>query len=144
MSPSPDAPSYTPFSGRLIGSLDDISGMIHEHAKMVDLIQEVALELTGSITTLHTLTGQYVGMGDEILGSILPILRGLPIVPKQVMETMTSLEGLTKQIVDSKDATHKTLADVQESLTTGDVAKLQGRAAELQQLTRSLAAILPK
>ena len=40
---------YTPFSRKLTGSLDQISKTIQENAKVIDMIQEVALELTTSI-----------------------------------------------------------------------------------------------
>ena len=136
--------SYTPFSARLTGSLDQISKMIEENAKMIDLIQEVALELTNSIGTLHTLTVRYAGIANAILDVLLPILRGLPLIPKNVMDLLVSLESLTQQIIDSQAATGKTIADVQTGLSTGDVTKLQSHAGELQNLTRSLTAILPK
>ena len=145
MSSTTDAPiSYTPFSTKLTGSLDQISKMIEDNAKMIDLIQEVSLELTNSIGTLHTLTVKYAGIANGILDVLLPIVRGLPIIPKNVTGMLASLESLTQQIIDSQAATGKTIADVQTGLSTGDVTKLQSHAGELQNLTRSLTAILPK
>lgn len=135
---------YTPFSAKLTGSLDQISKMIEENAKMIDLIQGVALELTNSITTLHTLTVKYAGTANAILDVLLPILRGLPLIPQNVMDLLVNLESITQKIIDSQTATSKTLTDVQTGLRTGDVTKLQGHADELQNLTRSLTAILPK
>jgi hypothetical protein len=136
--------TYTRFSGKLTGSLDQISKMIEENAKMIDLIQEVGLELTNSIGTLHTLTVKYAGIANGILDVLLPILRGLPIIPKNVMEMLTSLERITQQIIDGQAATGKTISDVQTGLRTADVSKLQDHAGDLQNLTRSLTAILPK
>jgi hypothetical protein len=145
MSLETNAPvSYTPFSSKLTGSLDQISKMIEDNAKMIDLIQEVALELTNSIGTLHTLTVKYAGIANGILDVLLPILRGLPIIPKNVTEMLGNLERITQQIIDSQAATGKTITDVQTGLRTGDVTQLQNHAGELQNLTRSLAAILPK
>ena len=142
---SANAPvSYTPFSAKLTGSLDQISNMIHENARMIDLIQEVALELTNSIGTLHTLTVRYAGIANSILDVLLPILRGLPLIPKNVMDLLVNLERLTQQIIDNQAGTARTIADVQVGLSTGDVTKLQSHAGELQDLTRSLTAILPK
>ena len=142
---SANAPvSYTPFSAKLTGSLDQISNMIHENARMIDLIQEVALELTNSIGTLHTLTVRYAGIANSILDVLLPILRGLPLIPKNVMDLLVNLERLTQQIIDNQAGTARTIADVQTGLSTGDVTKLQSHAGELQDLTRSLTAILPK
>ena len=51
--------SYVKFSDKLTGSLNDITRMINEHKGMIDSIQEVALELTSSIGTLHALTVKY-------------------------------------------------------------------------------------
>src|SRR5512136_1679548 len=93
--------SYVPFSTKLTGSLDQIGKMIEDNAKMIDLIQEVALELTNSIGTLHTLTVKYAGIANGILDVLLPILRGLPILPKNVTEMLASLESITQQIIDS-------------------------------------------
>lgn len=145
MLPPNNAPaSYTRFSAKLTGSLAQISKMIEENAKMIDLIQEVALELTNAIGTLHVLTVKYAGAANAILDVLLPILRGLPLIPKNVMEMLINLEKLTQQIIDGQADTNKTIAEVQTGLKTGDVTKLQSHAGELQKLTRSLLAILPK
>jgi hypothetical protein len=137
-------PSYTPFSARLIGSLDQIGDMIKENARMIDLIQEVALELTNAMGVLHVLIVKYAGIANAILDVLLPILRNVPLVPKNVMKMLTNLERITQQIIDGQAATSKTITDVQTGLRTGDVTKLQDHATELQGLTRSLQVILPK
>ena len=136
--------SYTPFSTKLTGSLDQISKMIEDNAKMIDLIQEVALQLTNSIGTLHTLTIKYAGIANGILDVLLPIVRGLPIIPKNVTDMLSNLESITQKIIDNQAATGKTIADVQTGLRSGDVTQLQSHADELQNLTRTLVAILPK
>ena len=142
---STNAPvSFTPFSAKLTGSLDQISKMIQDNARMIDLIQQVALELTNSIGTLHTLTVRYAGVANGILDVLLPIVRGLPLIPRNVTDRLANLERITQQIIDSQAATSRTIADVQTGLQTGDVTKLQSHADELQGLTRSLTAILPK
>jgi len=118
--------------------------MIEENARMIDMIQEVALELTNSIGTLHTLTVKYAGIANGILDVLLPILRGLPIIPQNVMEMLTNLERMTQRIIDNQETTGRTISDVQTGLRTGDVTKLQDHAGELKSLTQGLAAILPK
>lgn len=135
---------FTRFSSKLTGSLDQISKMIEENAKMVDMIQEVALELTKSISTLHALTVQYAGVANNVLDVLLPILRGLPLIPKNIMDMLTNLELMTQQIIDNKANTSKTINDVQTGLRTGDVTQLQNHANDLQDLSRSLLSILPK
>lgn len=136
--------SFTPFSSKLTGSLDQITKMIEDNAKMVDNIQEVALELTTSIGTLHTLTVQYAGVANGILDVLLPILKGIPLIPKNVMDMLINLEKITQQIIDTQASTKKTIDDVKTGLTTADVSKLQQHAGNLQDLSKSISAILPK
>ncbi len=145
---TPDAPEmavpYTRFSTKLTGSLDQITKMIEDNAKMIDLIQEVSLELTNAIGTLHALTVRYAGTANAILDVLLPIARNLPIIPRNVTAMLTNLESITQKIIDNQATTGKTITDVRTGLHTGDVAKLQGHADELQNLTRTIGAILPK
>jgi hypothetical protein len=135
---------YTRFSSKLTGTLDQIEKMVDDNAKMIDSIQEVALELTNSIGTLHTLTVKYAGIANAILDALLPIAKSLPIIPKKVTDMLVNLEAITQKIIDSQSSTGKTITDVQTGLRTGDVTKLQAHSTDLQNLTKSLAAILPK
>lgn len=152
MSPTPTArsgslpakpTSYTKFSSKLTGSLDQISKMIEENAKMIDSIQEVALELTGSIGALHTLTVKYAGIANQVLDVLLPLMQKIPLIPPKLTQFATDLEKLTQKIIDTQAATGKTIADVRSGLQTGDVSKLQSHAGELQNLTKTISAILP-
>jgi len=136
--------SVVKFSDKLTDSLQDITRMIDEHKTMIDSIQEIALELTTSIGTLHTLTVKYAGIANNILDGLLPIARGLPIIPKNILAMLINLESITQKIIDSKDQTTKTITDVQFGLKTGDVNRIKGHAGELQNVTRTLTAILPK
>jgi hypothetical protein len=132
------------FSDKLTASLNDITGMIEEHKSMIDSIQEIALELTNSIGTLHTLTVKYASIANNILDGLLPIAKGLPIIPKNILEMLINLESITQKIIDSNTQTAKTISDVQTGLKTGDVNKIKGHAGELQNVTKALTAILPK
>jgi hypothetical protein len=135
--------TYTKFSSKLTGSLDQIGKMIEDNAKMIDSIQEVALELTGSIGALHTLTVKYAGIANQVLDVLLPLMQKIPLIPPKLTQFATDLEKLTQKIIDSQTATSKTITDVRSGLQTGDVSKLQGHAGELQNLTKTLSAILP-
>jgi len=136
--------SYVKFSDKLTDSLNDISRMIQDHKNMIDTIQEVALELTNSIGSLHTLTVKYAGIANNILDGLLPIARGLPIIPKNILQMLINLESITQKIIDNQAQTSKTITDVQSGLKTGDVNKIKGHAGELQNVTRTITAILPK
>ena len=135
---------YVKFSDKLTMSLTDITRMIEEHKSMIDSIQEVALELTTSIGTLHTLTVKYAGIANNILDALLPIVKSLPIIPQGVKTLLTNLEAITQKIIDTNASTSKTITDVQSGLRTGDVNKIKGHAGQLQALTKSLTSILPK
>lgn len=136
--------SHVKFSDKLTDSLNDIGKMIQDHKNMIDTIQEVALELTNSIGSLHTLTVKYAGIANSILDGLLPIARGLPIIPKNILQMLINLESITQKIIDNQAQTSKTITDVQSGLKTGDVNKIKGHAGALQNVTKTLTAILPK
>jgi hypothetical protein len=135
---------YVKFSDKLTGSITDITKIIEQHKSMIDSIQEIALELTTSIGSLHTLTVKYARTANNILDNLLPILKNLPLVPKNVMQLLTNLEGITQKIIDNEKTTTKTITDVQAGLRTGDVNRIKGHAGQLQSITRTLTAMLPK
>ena len=141
--PAAKSGSMVKFSDKLTDSLSDITKMIEEHKVMIDSIQEIALELTNSIGTLHTLTVKYAGIANNILDSLLPIVKNLPTIPKKIIEMLVNLESMTQKIIDSNTQTAKTINEVQSGLRTGDMDKIKGHTGELQNLTKSLSAILP-
>lgn len=136
--------SYVKFSDKLTDSLNDISRMIQEHKDMIDAIQEVALELTNSIGSLHTLTVKYAGIANSILDVLLPIVKNLPIIPKNVIDMLVNLESMTQKIIDNQASTAKTITDVQGGLRSGDVSKIKGHAGDLKAVTKAITGILPK
>ncbi|MEP0805144.1 MAG: hypothetical protein HRF47_06625 [Chloroflexota bacterium] len=136
-------PEMVRFSDKLTDSLNDITKMINEHKVMIDTIQDVALELTNSIGTLHTLTVKYASIANNILDGLLPIVKNLPIVPKKIIDLLVNLESVTQKIIDTNAQTARTISDVQSGLQTGDVNKIKGHASQLQSLTNALRSILP-
>jgi hypothetical protein len=136
--------SYVKFSDKLTASISDITRIVEQHKGMIDSIQEVALELTNSIGTLHALTVKYAGIANNILDVLLPLVKNLPIIPKNVVQMLTNLESITQKIIDNQVSTSKTIADVQVGLRTGDVNRIKGHAGQLQTVTRALTAMLPK
>src|SRR5690242_17250001 len=82
------AGSYVKFSDKLTASVTDITKIIEQHKSMIDSIQEIALELTTSIGSLHTLTVKYARTANGILDVLLPILKNLPIIPRNVMQLL--------------------------------------------------------
>jgi hypothetical protein len=140
----PGAGSMVKFSDQLTKSITDITRIIEQHKEMIDSIQEIALELTTSIGALHTLTVKYAKTANGILDVLLPVLKNLPIIPKNVMQMIVNLEFTTQKIIDSEVSTSRTIKDVQIGLRTGDVNKIKGHASQLQAVTKTITAMLPK
>jgi methyl-accepting chemotaxis protein len=136
--------SYVKFSDKLSASIDDIQKIIESHKQMIDSIQEIALELTSSIGTLHTLTVKYARTANQILDVLLPIVKNLPLIPKNVIQMLVNLEALTQKIIDNEKTTTKTITDVRGGLQTGDVNKLKAHAGQLQNVTKTITSIIPK
>ena len=131
------------FSDKLTDSLDDISGMIQEHQGMIDSIQEIALELTEAIGSLHTLTVKYAGKANQILDLLLPIVKNVPLIPKKATKLLSDMEKWTQNIIDNQVKTNKTIVDVKSGLKTGDVNKLKGQTGELRKVTKTLTSLIP-
>ena len=136
--------SIVRFSDQLTNSITDVAKIIEQHKGMIDSIQEIALELTTSIGTLHTLTVKYARTANQILDVLLPILRNLPLIPKNIMQMLVNLEVTTQKIIDNESSTTKTITDVSAGLRTGDVNKIKGHAGQLQAVTKTLTDMLPK
>ena len=136
--------SYVKFSDKLTDSLDDITRMINEHKEMIDVIQEVALELTSAMGTLNTMTVKYAGKANEILDVLLPIIKKIPLIPDRLEDLLVQMEKWTQKIIDNNESTSKTIADVQLGLKTGNVSKIQAHTGDLKKVTKALTNILPK
>ena len=142
--PKTSSKSYVRFSDTLTDSLTDISKMINEHKDMIDSIQDVALELTTAIGTLHTVTVKYAGKANQILDVLLPIVQGLPIIPKKVTQLLVDLEKWTQKIIDNNQETATTIQDVRSGLNSGDISKLKDHTNDLKKITKTLTALVPK
>jgi len=136
--------SFVKFSDKLTDSINDITKIIEQNKEMIDSIQEIAIELTSSIGSLHTLTVKYARIANQILDVLLPILKNLPVVPKNVMALLVNLESMTQKIIDNETSTAKTITDVRSGLNTGDVNKIRGHADQLKNVTRTITGMLPK
>jgi hypothetical protein len=141
---SANSASFVKFSDKLTESITDITKIIEQHKEMIDTIQEIAIELTGSIGSLHALTVKYARIANNILDVLLPIVKNLPIIPKNVTDLLVTLESVTQKIIDNEAETSKTISDVRSGLNTGDVNKIKGHAGQLQAVSRTLTSFIPK
>jgi len=64
--PNPSSKAnYIRFSDKFSDSLTDITGIVQQNKDMIDTTQDVALELTGTVETLHVITVKYAGTPTE-------------------------------------------------------------------------------
>ena len=61
-----------------------------------------------------------------------------------LMQMLVSMESITQKIIDSEASTTKAITDVNSGLKTGDANKLKAHAGQLQAVTRTITAIIPK
>ncbi|QYK49966.1 MAG: hypothetical protein KF701_06100 [Anaerolineales bacterium] len=139
----PSKTGYVKFSNKLSSSLDQISSSVRENAQMIDTIQEVALELTTTFGSLHGVAVKYARSANQVLDVIVPIVKNLPIVPKNAQTMLINLEKWTQMIIDNEAKTSATVNSVRSGLQSGDVNKLKTHAADLKAVTSSLAKIVP-
>lgn len=138
------AEGYVKFSDKLTDSLQDITRMINEHKAMIDAIQEVGIQLTGAIGSLHTITIKYARVVNNVLDILLPLLQKFPLVPPQLLELAKTMEKITQNMLDTSEETAKTISEVNTGLKTGNVEQLKAHAGQIQGLTKSIRAILPE
>jgi hypothetical protein len=111
---------------------------VRQNAQMIDSIQEVALELSTAIGSLHGVAVKYARSANQLLDILVPIVRNLPIIPKNAQAMIVNLEKWTQMIIDNEAKTASTISSVRSGLQSGDVNKLKTHAADLQGVTRAL------
>jgi methyl-accepting chemotaxis protein len=134
---------YTHFSDKLTQSLANINKVINDNKSTLDSIQDMAVELTRAIRSLQAVVMKYVEMADKILGTIVPIMEGLPIVPDKIKEFAKDALAMSKKIAAASEMAEKVLPTVEMGLTTADMSQLQASTKEVSSLTKSLQAMIP-
>ncbi len=137
------AQSYTHFSDKMTESLMNINKVINENKSTLDSIQDMAIELTRAIRSLQAVVMRYVGLADDILGAIVPIMDGLPIVPDKIKQFAREALDLSKKISSASALAEKVLPGVEAGLTTADMVKLQSSTNDVANLTKALQAMVP-
>jgi hypothetical protein len=134
---------YVHFSDKMTESLMNINKVIQDNKATLDSIQDMAVELTRAIRSLEMAAIKYIKMADKVLDTIVPILKGLPIVGKEVIEFATDAQALAEKIVKTCEMAEKVLPGVEAGLTSADMVKLKASTGDVQQLTKSLQALMP-
>jgi len=134
---------YVHFSEKMTESLMNINKVIQDNKSTLDSIQDMAVELTRSIRSLEAAAIKYVKMADHVLETLVPILKNLPLVGREVLEFASEAQAMAKKIVTACETAEKVLPGVEAGLTTGDMLKLKASTGDVQQLTRTLQGLLP-
>jgi hypothetical protein len=134
---------YVHFSDKMTQSLMNINKVINDNKSTLDSIQDMAVELTRAIRSLQAVVMKYLGMADEILGTVVPIMDGLPIVPEKVKAFAKEALALSKKIAEASALAEKVLPGVEAGLTSADMTKLQASTGEVAKLTKALQAMVP-
>lgn len=134
---------YVHFSDKMTESLTNINKVIQDNKATLDSIQDMAVELTHAIRTLEAVAIKYIKMADEILESIVPIMKSLPIVPDKISDFAEDALALAKKITAACEMAEKVLPGVEAGLTTADMVKLKTSTGDVQNLTKSLQALVP-
>lgn len=134
---------YIHFSDKMTDALMDINNVIEDNKSTLDSIQDMAVELTRAIRALQAVVMKYIGMADDILETIVPIMEGLPIVPPRVKDFARDALVLAKKIGAASELAEKVLPGVEAGLTTADVTRLQASTSDVANLTKALQAMVP-
>lgn len=137
------AAAYVHFSDKMTESLMNINRVIQENKSTLDSIQDMAIELTRAIRSLQAVAMKYVGLADNILTTVVPLIENLPIVPARVKEFAKDALDLAKKINAASELAEKVLPGVEAGLTSADMGKLQASTGEVARLTSALQAMLP-
>jgi hypothetical protein len=137
------AAKYVHFSDRMTESLMNINKVVQENKTTLDSIQDMAVELTRAIRALEAAAIKYIKMADKVLETIVPVLKNLPIVGKEVLEFASEAQALAKKIVTACELAERVLPGVEAGLTTADMNKLQTSTGQVQLLTKSLQGLIP-
>lgn len=134
---------YVHFSDKMTGALMNINRVIDDNRGTLDSIQDMAVQLTRTVSALRIIIMRYVDMADNILETVVPIMDNLPIFPDSFKEFAKDALALSKKISAASEMAEKVLPGVERSLTTADIASLQNSTGDVAGLTRVLQDLLP-
>ncbi len=133
---------YVHFSDKLTGALRNINDVIDDNKGTLDSIQDMALELTRTVSVLRNVAIKYVQQVDQVLEIIAPIVNKMPIFPAQLKDFVNNALDLSNKIIEASDIAKQVLPGVEKSLMTADISNLQSSKKDVANLTRSLQNII--
>ena len=113
--------------------------MSHKEHEMAEAIEEIALELTRTISATQSLTFKYIKRVDRILDAVIPFLTIIPSVSKKLEEVgISNARNASKVIVDTSTQIENIIQDTQKALVDRDPKKLRDYSNSLRRATESL------
>jgi hypothetical protein len=113
---------------------------IERNARVIDAIQEIALELTKEISLLQSLLFRYETLTAEFLDAGLRLAEVIPGVRQRLEQAppVVRTREFAKLVVDASTQAETVIGDVEDALTKADVRRLTQYASDLKGVTSTL------
>ena len=134
---------YVHFSDKLTGTLQEVTKAIEENKEIIDTVQELGIDLSRAISSLSKTAMKYIKLVDSVMDTIVPVITGIPLIPRKTTESLNKLRSLVDKITTSCESSQRISADVEKGLVSGDVTKLKTHSEDLKKVTTTLRGILP-
>ena len=123
--------------------LSKVQASVKSNKEMLDTIQLTAVELTELVFDLQSLAFKHAAEASQILASIRPFLRSLPLLSKVAeSEAMNSAETLAQAIVDGTQKTKRVILDIKQALIESNSSHLTDYVQELQKYKQDVEMLL--
>jgi hypothetical protein len=109
--------------------------LIRENEDLIDTVQEVAINLTDTISALQSFMFKHSEQVATILETAAPFLANLPLV---CALDFSRAQNVNRFIVETTERSREVVDDVRKALVTCDASKLKEYASELETLRASL------
>jgi hypothetical protein len=127
----------------MVTALNNIGEVIEDNKGTLDSIQDMALQLTRTVSLLREVVVKYVDMVENVLEVIIPIMDKFPIIPDKIIAFAKDAHELAGRIMNASELAQKVLPGVEKSLLSADVSGLQSSTKDVANLTKALADINP-
>ena len=119
--------------------LKEISQLIEQNQKSIDLAQETAIELTRTFNVIESFTISHIKAWDRVSDMILPLVTTLPIVGRKLDNIgISKLQNVSKHLVEMMLKLENITQDMEKALVNADAQKLEVYTNNLRQISQTL------
>lgn len=119
--------------------LKEISQLIEQNQKSIDLAQETAIELTRTFNVIESFTISHIKAMDRVADIILPLVTTLPIVGRKLDNIgISKLQNVSKHLVEMMLKLENITQDMEKALVNADAQKLEVYTNNLRQISQTL------